>query len=86
MSKFRFEDLEKEYMYRFAEQLRAAGLSISNNIAEGSGLNSNKEFLLFLNYSHRSAFEVANIVKYRLHFALCTKPKAFEMKLRKYLK
>jgi hypothetical protein len=24
-------------LYRYAEQLRAAGLSISNNIAEGSG-------------------------------------------------
>ena len=28
-------ELEKKKLYRFAEQLRAAGMSISNNIAEG---------------------------------------------------
>ena len=31
------ERLDKRRFYRYAEQLRAAGLSISNNIAEGSG-------------------------------------------------
>jgi four helix bundle protein len=31
------DDLEKRKLYRFAEQVRGAGLSISNNIAEGSG-------------------------------------------------
>jgi 23S rRNA-intervening sequence protein len=31
------ERLDKRRLYRYAEQLRAAGLSISNNIAEGSG-------------------------------------------------
>jgi four helix bundle protein len=29
------DDLEKKKLYRFAEQVRGAGLSISNNIAEG---------------------------------------------------
>ncbi|HEX6730685.1 MAG TPA: four helix bundle protein [Pyrinomonadaceae bacterium] len=29
--------LEKRRYYRYAEQLRAAGLSLTNNIAEGSG-------------------------------------------------
>lgn len=48
--------------FRVAEQLRAASLSISNNIAEGSGSNSDKEFAVFLNYVHRSIFETANIV------------------------
>lgn len=61
------EILEKKHLYRFAEQLRAAGLSISNNIAEGSGSNSNKEFSQFLNYSRRSAFEVANVILYLIH-------------------
>jgi four helix bundle protein len=28
------DDLEAKRLYRFAEQLRAAGLSMSNNIAE----------------------------------------------------
>ena len=56
------DSLEKSHLYRFAEQLRGAGLSISNNIAEGSGSNSRKKFQKFLNYARRSAFEVANIL------------------------
>ena len=47
--------------FRMAEQLRAASLSISNNIAEGSGSDSSKDFAHFLVFSKRSAFEVANI-------------------------
>jgi four helix bundle protein len=47
--------------FRVAEQLRSASLSISNNIAEGSGSFSNKDFANFLNISRRSVFEVANI-------------------------
>ena len=47
--------------FRVAEQLRAASLSISNNIAEGSGSFSSKDFANFLNIAHRSIFEAANI-------------------------
>ena len=54
--------LEKNRLFRFAEQLKAAGMSISNNIAEGSGSNSKKEFINFLNIARRSTFEIANIV------------------------
>jgi four helix bundle protein len=54
--------LEKRKLYRFAEQLRSAGLSMSNNISEGSGSNSKKEFNQFLNIARRSTFENANIV------------------------
>jgi four helix bundle protein len=56
------EILEGKKKYRFAEQLNGAALSISNNIAEGSGSNSKKEFSKFLDYSHRSCFENANIL------------------------
>ena len=48
--------------FKFAEQLRAATMSISNNIAEGSGSFSDKEFASFLNISRRSLFECANIL------------------------
>jgi four helix bundle protein len=48
--------------YKFAEQLRAAAMSISNNIAEGSGSFSDKDFANFLNISRRSVFECANIL------------------------
>ncbi len=56
------DQLENRRLFRFAEQLRAAALSITNNIAEGSGSTSNAEFCSFLNYSRRSIFETANIL------------------------
>ena len=56
------DSLEEGKLFRFAEQLRGAGLSISNNIAEGSGSTSNREFDQFLNYARRSVFECANII------------------------
>jgi four helix bundle protein len=56
------DDLEKRKLYRFADQLRGAGMSMSNNIAEGAGSNFNKEFSQFLNIARRSTFENANIV------------------------
>jgi four helix bundle protein len=56
------DTLEKRHLYRFAEQLRGSCLSVSNNIAEGSGSISRKEFVQFLNFSRRSIFETANII------------------------
>ena len=53
--------LEEKKLFRFAEQLRAASMSMSNNIAEGSGSSSNKDFSHFLNIAKRSTFENANI-------------------------
>ena len=53
---------EERRFYKFAEQLRAASMSISNNIAEGSGSFSDREFASFLNFSRRSVFECANIL------------------------
>ena len=56
------DDLEKRRLYRFAEQLRGAGMSMSNNIAEGSGSGSDKEFSRFLGIAKKSTFENANIL------------------------
>ncbi len=56
------EDLDTKRLYRFTEQLRGAGMNMSNNIAEGSGSVSNKEFFQFLNIARRSTFENANIL------------------------
>jgi four helix bundle protein len=56
------DELEKQHLFRFAEQLRGATLSITNNIAEGSGSVSDTDFANFLNISRRSVFEVANIL------------------------
>lgn len=56
------EEAEKLRKYRFAEQLYAAVMSISNNIAEGSGAPSNKEFARYLAIARSSIFEVVNIL------------------------
>jgi len=53
---------ETKKLYRFSEQLRSATMSITNNIAEGSGSFSDKDFANFLNISRRSLFECANIL------------------------
>ena len=54
--------MEDKKLFRFAEQLRGASLSISNNIAEGSESSSDKDFAHFLNMAKRSAFENANMM------------------------
>jgi len=54
--------LEEKRLYRFADQLRGSGMSMPNNIAEGAGSSSNREFIQFLNVARRSTFENANIV------------------------
>ena len=48
--------LERDF--RAKDQLRAAAISISNNIAEGFEYNSNKAFLRFLLYAKGSAGEL----------------------------
>ena len=56
------DELERKKLYRFADQLRGSGMSMSNNISEGSGSSSKKEFRRYLDIARRSTFENANIV------------------------
>ena len=56
------DKLEEKRLYRFAEQLRASGMSMSNNISEGSGSSSDKEFSRYLDIAKKSTFENANIL------------------------
>jgi four helix bundle protein len=56
------DQIEDMKHFRWSEQLRSAVLSITNNIAEGSGSYSKPEFAQFLNYSRRSIFETANML------------------------
>ena len=54
--------LENRKQYAFADQLRRATISITNNIAEGSGSTSKKDFHHFLTMSRRSLYECANLI------------------------
>ena len=48
----------KEEQYAMCDQLRRAAISITSNIAEGSGRNSYKEKVHFLEFSYGSLMEV----------------------------
>jgi len=54
--------IERKKLFQFAEQLRGAGISMPNNISEGSGSDSKKEFKQFLNIARRSTYENANML------------------------
>ncbi|MEX1009760.1 MAG: four helix bundle protein [Chthoniobacterales bacterium] len=56
------QKLDERRFYRFAEQLRPATLSITNNRAEGSGSDSPDDFANFLKFSRRSVYEVASML------------------------
>jgi len=56
------DGLEEKKLFRFTDRLRGAAMSVSNNIAEGSGSFSKTEFKQFLNIARRSIFEDANIL------------------------
>ena len=48
----------KEEIYGLANQMRRAAVSVSSNIAEGAGRNSDKEFLQFLYFATGSLSEL----------------------------
>lgn len=70
------DELDEHRKYRFAEQLRAAALSITNNIAEGSGSVSTPDFRNFLNIARRSVFECANMLTLFAKIGLVSAEKA----------
>mgnify|MGYP006312251005 CR=1 FL=1 len=65
LTKELFTIIDKLYerkKYRISQQLEGAAISISNNIAEGSGTKSGSEFKRYLVYARSSIFECANII------------------------
>ena len=51
----------KEELFAMTSQIRRASISVSSNIAEGSGRNSDKDFAHFLEQAYGSLMEVASI-------------------------
>jgi len=52
--------LEKEF--GFKDQIKRAVISITNNIAEGSEYNNNKQFIRYLKIAKGSTAEVSNML------------------------
>lgn len=52
------KNFPKDELYGLISQLRRASISISSNIAEGAGRNSDKEIRQFLNISYDSCSEI----------------------------
>ncbi len=52
--------LEKEF--GFKDQIKRAVISITNNIAEGSEYNNNKQFIRYLKIAKGSCAEVRNMI------------------------
>ena len=50
----------REELFAMTSQIRRAAISISSNIAEGSGRNSDKDFAHFLEQAYGSLMEVAS--------------------------
>jgi len=56
-------NLPKHESFGLSDQLRRAVSSVPLNIAEGSGCNSDKEFIQFLTMARRSLYEVVTATK-----------------------
>ncbi|MCU4165583.1 four helix bundle protein [Carboxylicivirga caseinilyticus] len=57
------ENLNSDYKhYKLIEQTEAASSSIAQNIAEGSGRHSKKEFIQFIYYSRGSLYETITLL------------------------
>jgi len=63
----------REELYGLTSQIRRAVTSISLNIAEGSGNNSEKEFRRFLEIALRSDYEVMTCLEIAVRLNYCVR-------------
>ena len=56
------DSLPTRYQFSIAEQLRRAAISITNNIAEGSGRKTKKDSAMFYGYAKGSVYETINLL------------------------
>jgi len=61
----------KDELYGLTSQIRRAVISVSLNIAEGSGSNSAREFRRFLDIALRSTYEVMACLEVSLKLNYC---------------
>lgn len=64
------QSFEKEF--DFKSQIKRAVISITNNIAEGSEYNNNKQFIRFLKMSKGSCAEVRNMLILARELEFCS--------------
>jgi len=62
--------LDKEY--GFKDQIKRAVISITNNIAEGSEFNNNKQFIRYLKIAKGSCAEVRNMLILAKELEFCS--------------
>lgn len=62
--------IEKEFGFR--DQIKRAVISITNNIAEGSEYNNNKQFIRFLKIAKGSCAEVRNMLILARELEFCS--------------
>ncbi len=63
----------KEEKYGLIDQIRRAAVSISLNIAEGSGAGSDAEFSRFLRMAQRSSYEVIAALEIAINLKMADK-------------
>jgi len=78
----------QEEMYGLKAQMRRAAVSISSNISEGAGRNSNGEFLQFLGFAIGSAYELQTqvLLSERLHLISSDDSRQLEENITELLK
>lgn len=81
----KFPDKER---FGLISQINRATVSISSNIAEGAGRNSDKEFLYFLSIAHASSYETETqlIISYNLNYLSAEELDALTEKINEWQK